>query len=79
LHLAQCTWIRVQAREVCESARDIQARVSETTKTNERLCDQADVLRAEAEWERQRSSEVKRGPGPDSKSIAWATGAAIGS
>jgi hypothetical protein len=63
-HLADCTWMRVQALEGRRRAREIQQQALETSKSSQQLRDRADVLAGEAEAAQQESREVKRGQPP---------------
>jgi hypothetical protein len=60
-HLADCTWIRVQRREVREHARELHEQARQTTKRSHELHDRAHVLAREAEVAKQTSRDVKRG------------------
>jgi hypothetical protein len=61
-HLTDCTWMRVQGREVRERAQEVQEQARETSKESHQLLDRADVLAREAEAAQQKSRDVKRGP-----------------
>jgi RNA 3'-terminal phosphate cyclase len=63
-HLAACTWIRVQAREVRERAQLARSQALEAAKRSQQTCDRADVLAREAEAAQQKSRDVKRGRPP---------------
>jgi hypothetical protein len=54
-HLTECTWMRVQAREAGERAREVWPQARETAKESRQLRDRADVLGREAEAAQQRS------------------------
>jgi hypothetical protein len=60
-HLADCTWMRVQRREVRERAQELRQQARETQKTSEQVRDRSDVLAREAEVQQRRSRDVKRG------------------
>jgi hypothetical protein len=60
-HLADCTWMRVQRREVRERADELHEQARQTIKRSHELHDRADVLAREAEAARQTSRDVKRG------------------
>ena len=61
-HLAGCTWIRVQGREVRERAHEARDQARQTSKDSQQLRDQADVLAREAEAAQQKSRDARRGP-----------------
>jgi hypothetical protein len=63
-HLIDCTWMRVQARDVRRRAQEIQQQARETSKESQQLRDRADVLAREAEAAVQKSRDVKRGQSP---------------
>jgi hypothetical protein len=60
-HLAECTWIRVQGREVRERAQELRQQTRETAKRSEQARDRADVLAREAEDAQRKCRDVKRG------------------
>jgi hypothetical protein len=60
-HLAECTWMRVQAREARDRAQETRQRARETHKESHQLRDRADVLAREAEAAQQDSRDAKRG------------------
>jgi hypothetical protein len=66
-HLAECTVIRAQARELAERARETRRQSWEVVKHSQQLRDDADVLAREAEFEQERARQVKRGQNPDSR------------
>jgi hypothetical protein len=59
-HLAGCTLIRVQAREVRDRARQTRERARETAKESRQLRDRADVLGREAEDVQRRTRDARR-------------------
>jgi hypothetical protein len=59
-HLAGCTWMRVQGREVRDRAQELRKQAREAQKASEGLRDRADVLAREAEVQQRRSRDVKR-------------------
>ena len=63
-HLAECTWIRVQARETRDRAQELREQARQTGKESHQLRDRADVLAREAEAAQQHSRDVKRGTTP---------------
>jgi hypothetical protein len=60
-HLADCTWMPVQHREVREQAEELQEQAWQTVKRSHELCARADVLAREAEAAQQTSRDVRRG------------------
>jgi hypothetical protein len=54
-HLKECTWIRVQTREMRERAEAARQQARETDQESQRLRDTADVLAHEAEAVAQKS------------------------
>jgi hypothetical protein len=63
-HLTECTWMRVQRREVRDRAQELREAARETSKASRQLRDRADVLLREAEVAQQESRDVKRGQPP---------------
>ena len=66
-HLANCTFIRVQARETRERAKQTREQAHKTAKQSQQLRDTADVLMREAEDAQQKARDAKRGPKPRSE------------
>jgi hypothetical protein len=63
-HFVECTWIRVQVREVHARAQATREQAREAGKLSGQRREQADRLAAEADAELERSRSVKRGPFP---------------
>jgi hypothetical protein len=63
-HLVECTWIRVRVRETHTRAWVLLEEARTAGTINEQRRDRADVLGREAEAERHRSRDVKRGQNP---------------
>jgi hypothetical protein len=66
-HLAECTWIRVQVRQMRERAQETCANAEAVSKISAELRDRADLLMREAEVEKERGRKVKRGRNQDSE------------
>jgi hypothetical protein len=63
-HLADCTWIRVQGREIRQRAQAVRQQARATAKDSQQLRDRADVLSREAEAATEDSRQAKRGQPP---------------
>jgi hypothetical protein len=66
-HLTECTWMRVQGRELLDRGQELRQQALEASKASQQLCDRPDVLAREAEAAQQRSRAVKRGQPPSGK------------
>jgi hypothetical protein len=63
-HLTECTWMRVQVREVRERTQEIRQHAREASKASQQLRDRSEVLAREAEAAQVKSRHVKRGQPP---------------